>query len=164
MKFAHNFDVGDVVMPTKSYKRRSLEKGLFYLIVAKGKDTVTLRSPDGLELTVDLGFEKAVYSQLSLEMAVGDLLKWTKNDRANERRNGQEFRILEINRERLTATIVYNDGKEEAIDLSKPLNLDHALVTTTYGSQGKTADRVLVSADLTMGKESFYVAVSRVKL
>jgi conjugative relaxase-like TrwC/TraI family protein len=73
MKFAHNFDVGDVVMPTKSYKRRSLEKGLFYVIVAKGKDTVTLRSPDGQELTVDLGFEKAVYSQLSLEVAVGDL-------------------------------------------------------------------------------------------
>ncbi|MGK7938139.1 MAG: hypothetical protein AB4206_20430 [Xenococcaceae cyanobacterium] len=49
--------------------------------------------------------------------------------------------------------------------MKAPQNLDHALVSTTYSSQGKTANRVLVSAtsDQTLSKESFYVAASRAK-
>ncbi|MEL6856588.1 MAG: helicase C-terminal domain-containing protein, partial [Cyanobacteria bacterium J06607_13] len=37
------------------------------------------------------------------------------------------------------------------------------LVSTTYGSQGKTADQVLVAVDRTISKEGLYVAVSRAK-
>ncbi|MHC5917148.1 MAG: DUF3854 domain-containing protein, partial [Nostoc sp.] len=47
--------------------------------------------------------------------------------------------------------------------LAQAQNLDYALVSTTYSSQGKTADRVLISADFTIGQESFYVAASRAR-
>ncbi|WP_121971128.1 hypothetical protein [Leptolyngbya sp. BC1307] len=41
--------------------------------------------------------------------------------------------------------------------------LDYALVSTTYSSQGKTADQVLADIDSTLSKEGLYVAVSRAK-
>ncbi|MHC5931574.1 DUF3854 domain-containing protein, partial [Nostoc sp.] len=59
--------------------------------------------------------------------------------------------------------IKYADERTECISLAQAQNLDYALVSTTYSSQGKTADRVLISADFTIGQESFYVAASRAR-
>ena len=161
MKYVHNFEIGDIVMPIKSYKKRGLEKRKLYQVVDKTQDTLTLKDENGLSYQVNPGFEKAVFSQSQLEIASGDRLKWTKNDRDKQRRNGQEFRVMKI--EETTATIEYADGTQENLDLTKPLHLDYALVSTTYSSQGKTANRVLIAADHTVATESFYVAVSRVK-
>jgi ATP-dependent exoDNAse (exonuclease V) alpha subunit len=162
MKYTHHFEVGDVVMPTRSYKRRGLEKGELYQVVSKTQDRLTLQSNTGATLQVDTGFSKAVYKQQQMSLAVGDRLKWTKNDRNLGRRNGQEFTVTAIERD--TAQIQYLDGNNtETINLAQAQHLDYALVNTTYSSQGKTADRVLIAADYTIGKESFYVAVSRAK-
>ncbi len=87
-------------------------------------------------------FRKTLYKQETVEIAVGDVLRWTRNDKELGRRNGQEFTVKQI--EGQTATIEYSDGKTNTIDLYGPLHLDYALVSTTYSSQGKTADRVLV--------------------
>ena len=35
MRFTHNFEIGDVVMPTRNYKRRGLEKGKLYEVVGR---------------------------------------------------------------------------------------------------------------------------------
>ncbi len=53
----------------------------------------------------------------------------------------------------------------DRIVLTQPLHCDYALVSTTYSSQGKTADRVLISStvDGTVSQESVYVAISRAK-
>ncbi|MHC5918292.1 MAG: hypothetical protein ACYTXE_46740, partial [Nostoc sp.] len=53
MRFAHNFEIGDVVMPTRDYKRRGLEKGKLYEVVGRTTDKLTLRSDDGQHLEVD---------------------------------------------------------------------------------------------------------------
>ncbi|MBD2503895.1 MobF family relaxase [Anabaena azotica] len=162
MRYTHNFEVGDTVMPTRSYKRRGLEKGKLYKVVGKAKDKLTLESPDGQHFQVDTEFRKAVYQLQHIEIAEGDRLRWTKNDRQLGRRNGQEFIVRSISGN--TAEIQYLDSNQtESINLSDAQHLDYALVSTTYSSQGKTADKVLVSADTTIGQESFYVAVSRAK-
>ncbi len=161
MKYAHNFKVGDVIMPTKEYKRRGLEKGQYYEITGKKDDLVILRNNQGQSVTVDLGFEKAAFITSEIEIAEGDTLKWTKNDRQLGRRNGQTFEVISINEN--TATIKFSDGTTKDFDVNTPQFLDYAIVSTTYSAQGKTADNVLISADFTVGKESFYVAVSRVK-
>lgn len=108
-------------------------------------------------------FRKTVYKTETSEIAVGERLCWTRNDHELGRRNGQEFTVTEI--EGQTATIEFLDGKTSSIDISQPLHCDYALVSTTYSSQGKTADRVLISStvDLTVSQESFYVAISRAK-
>jgi conjugative relaxase-like TrwC/TraI family protein len=161
MKYVHNFEIGDMVMPLKSYKKRGLQKRKLYQVIDKTPNTLTLGDENGLTIQVDPSFEKAVFSPIEIEIASGDRLRWTKNDRDARRRNGQEFRVLKI--ERATATIQYADGTQENLDLTVPLHLDYAIVSTTYSSQGKTANRVLIAADHTVASESFYVAVSRVK-
>jgi conjugative relaxase-like TrwC/TraI family protein len=162
MRYAHNFELGDMVMPTRSYKRRGLEKGQLYEVVGKDGDGLRLEAPDGQHFQVDTGFNKAVYQRQNIEIAEGDRLRWTKNDRQLGRRNGQEFVIKAI--AGFNAQIEYLDsGQTEFINLQQAQHLDYATVSTTYSSQGKTADRVLIAADYTIGQESFYVAVSRAR-
>lgn len=161
MKYISNFDVGDIVVPIFDYKKRKLNKGQLYEVVDKILDNLVLRDETGFTLPVDAGFEKAVYQKSNIEIAVGDRLKWNKNKKNHRRRNGQEFTVKAI--EKSTATIEYKDEKKDTIDLNEAQYLDYAIVNTTYSSQGKTADNVLIAADSTLSKESFYVAVSRAK-
>jgi conjugative relaxase-like TrwC/TraI family protein len=161
MRFAHNFEIGDVVMPTRDYKRRGLEKGKLYEVVGRTTDKLTVIGDDGQHLEVDTAFDKAVYQRAEIEIAVGDRLQWKKNDRQLGRRNGQEFTVTGVDLN--IVHIKYADERTERISLAQAQNLDYALVSTTYSSQGKTADRVLISADFTIGQESFYVAASRAR-
>ncbi len=161
-RYTHNFEPGDLVMPTRSYKRRGLEKGKLYEVVGKDTDRLLLKATDGKQLEVDTGFNKAVYQRQSIEIAKGDRLRWTKNDRQLGRRNGQEFVVKAIDGNK--AQIEYLDsGLTESVNLQQAQHLDYAIVSTTYSSQGKTADSVLIAADHTIGQESFYVAVSRAR-
>jgi hypothetical protein len=59
--------------------------------------------------------------------------------------------------------IRYGSGKTESLSSSELAHLDYALVSTTYGAQGKSAERVIGALDRYLGRESFYVTVSRVK-
>ncbi|MBD2451143.1 relaxase domain-containing protein [Nostoc sp. FACHB-152] len=162
MRYTHNYEVGEFVMPTRTYSRRGLEKGQLYKVVGKDTDTLTLLAADGKQLQVDTLFDKAVYQCNQIEIAVGERLQWKKNSRTLQRRNGQEFVVTAINGD--TASIKYFDNERtEIIDLKQAHNLDYALVSTTYSSQGKTAQKALIAADYTIGQESFYVAVSRAK-
>ncbi|WP_245246301.1 MobF family relaxase [Nostoc sp. ATCC 53789] len=161
MRFAHNFEIGDVIIPTRDYKRRGLSKGKLYEVVGRTTDKLTLISDERQILQVDTAFEKAVYQSHQIEIAVGDRLQWKKNDRQLGRRNGQEFTVTGIDLN--IVQIKYADERTESISLAQAQNLDYALVSTTYSSQGKTADRVLISADFTIGQESFYVAASRAR-
>ncbi|BAY66759.1 mobilization protein TraI-like protein (plasmid) [Calothrix brevissima NIES-22] len=162
MRYTHNFELGDMVMPTRSYKRRGLSKGELYEVVGKDTDRLILKATDGKQLEVDTGFSKAVYQRQSIEIAKSDRLRWTKNDRQLGRRNGQEFVVKAIDLHK--AQIEYLDsGLTESVNLQQAQHLDYAIVSTTYSSQGKTADRVLIAADQTIGQESFYVAVSRAR-
>ncbi|MBW4426937.1 MAG: relaxase domain-containing protein [Nostoc desertorum CM1-VF14] len=162
MRYTHNFELGDVVMPTRNYKRRGLEKGKVYEVVSKDLDRLILKTSAGTRLEVDTNFDKAVYQRDEIEIAVGDRLQWKKNDRQLQRRNGQEFIVTAIEGD--SAQIEYKDTKTtETINLKQAQNLDYALVSTIYSSQGKTTDLALIAADYTIGQESFYVAISRAR-
>ena len=162
LRYTHNFELGNVVMPTRNYKRRGLEKALLYEVVGKNIDRLILKADDGKQLEVDPNFDKAVYQRDEIEIAVGDRLQWKKNDRQLQRRNGQEFVVTAIEGD--SAQIQYLDTKTtETINLKQAQNLDYALVSTIYSSQGKTTDLALIAADYTIGQESFYVAISRAR-
>ncbi|NEU83506.1 MobF family relaxase [Nostoc sp. UIC 10630] len=162
LRYTHNFELGNVVMPTRNYKRRGLEKALLYEVVGKNTDRLILKADDGKQLEVDANFDKAVYQREQIEIAVGDRLQWKKNDRQLQRRNGQEFIVTAIEGD--SAQIQYLDSnRTETINLKQAQNLDYALVSTIYSSQGKTTDLALIAADHTIGQESFYVAISRAR-
>ena len=161
-RYTHHYKIGDVVVPTREYKRLGLTKFQPYQVEALDRNSLRLKATDGTQRTVDpMTFRKTVYTQQGIEIAVGERLKWTRNDQERARRNGQEFTVAALAGD--TAQIQYQDGKTDNIHLNQLHHLDYALVSTTYSSQGKTASRVLVATDRTMSKESFYVAISRVK-
>ena len=165
MGYAHHFQVGDVLIPQASYKRLGLEQGQRYEVIAVDlqQNMLILRTETGSALQVDparVG-KKSVYGVKEIEVAVGDRLRWIKNQAKLGRRNGQEFEVCEINDGLLL--IQYISGKTESLSGSELAHLDYALVSTTYSAQGKSAERVIRAIDRHVGRESFYVTVSRVK-
>lgn len=162
LEYTHNFEIGNIVIPTRNYKRRQLEKGVAYEVVGKTKDRLHLKTYDGNVLTVNPKFDKSVYSQQEIAIAVGDRLRWTKRSKNLVRYNGDELLVTAVEGNQATLQYVGTD-RTETIDLTQPQHLDHNIVRTGYSAQGKDAEIVLIAADQCVSTESFYVAVSRAK-
>ena len=163
--YAHHVEPGNVVIPHVNAKRLGLEKGRQYEAIAvdRSQNRLTLRGPEGTVVHIDPARvkKKSVYGVEEMEVAVGDRLRWTQNDRGLGRRNGQVFEVMGI--EAGQVSIRYGNGKGDRFSTSELAHVDYALVSTTYGAQGKSAERVIGALDRHVGRESFYVAVSRVK-
>jgi hypothetical protein len=103
-----------------------------------------------------------VYTTQSIPVAVGDRLRWTRNNAKAGIRNGQGFVVMGLEADG-TATIRDGAGQTSTINLRGNQYVDYAWVSTTYSSQGKTAERVLALLGETTNREAFYVAISRAK-
>jgi conjugative relaxase-like TrwC/TraI family protein len=166
---------GDIVVPNQDYKKQGLVKNQQYRVLGGGgvacakhvspNNQLLLETPGGQVITVDPAqcAKKTVYQVQQIPVAVGDRLRWTKNDRATGTRNGQTFVVQQIASDG-TAQICDQEDKTRPINLNCYPFLDYAWVSTTYSSQGKTGDRVMALLDgMTINRESFYVTVSRAK-
>ncbi|MFG6093898.1 MobF family relaxase [Leptothoe sp. ISB3NOV94-8A] len=161
------YQPGDVLVPTQNYKKQGLLKGQQYTVVSVDRERhrLLVETPGGQVMGVDPARcpLKSVYVGQEVAIAPGDQLRWTKNDRANKRRNGQQFTVQQITSDGI-AEILDSEGTVQQVNLSSRQYVDYAWVSTTYGSQGKTADRVVALMDsTTTNRESFYVTVSRAK-
>jgi ATP-dependent exoDNAse (exonuclease V) alpha subunit len=108
--------------------------------------------------------------QMRLQMAVGDRVRFTKNDYATGFTNGQTGKITRIQRDAEAGwqiKMVDDDGRLHHISESRysdengRLHLVHAYASTIYAAQGLTVDRTLVLHDPQMDRASAYVAGSR---
>ena len=103
--------------------------------------------PDGNEITPSTRRgvrDKTTYAVQEIAIASGDQLRWTRNDNAKTGvRNGQLVMVESIDAMMGIATLRAANGETMTADLSGQQYLDYALVSTTYSSQGKTADQVL---------------------
>jgi conjugative relaxase-like TrwC/TraI family protein len=164
-QYVHSYEIGDVVVPHQDYKKQQLEKNQQYRVVDKDRasNRITLASADGNEFTIDPAHcsKKSVYQAQDIKVAVGDRLRWSKNDSATGVRNGQTFKVLGF--EDQQTQIEYADGKTDLVNLNGTQYVDYAWVSTTYSAQGKTAERVLATTDRTLNQEAFYVICSRAK-
>jgi conjugative relaxase-like TrwC/TraI family protein len=164
--YAQNYAIGDVIVPAQTYHRQGLEKNQRYRIVNINAETnqLSIQAEDGQTLRVDPACceRKSVYLVQSLPIAIGDRLRWTKNNRDADIRNGQTFIVNQID-DTGKAQVTNADGSVIQVNLTGYQHIDYAWVSTTYGSQGKTADRVLAALDHTTNRESLYVAISRAK-
>jgi ATP-dependent exoDNAse (exonuclease V) alpha subunit len=166
-KYLSAYALGDVLIPTQDYKKQGLAKYQHYTVrkVDHEARQLVVETAAGQLIEIDPARceRKAVYGMQPIAIAVGDQLRWTKNDRAAKTRNGQPFTVTEISAEGKVRT-VDERGESRWFELSGRQHVDYAWVSTTYGSQGKTADRVLaLMGEKTMNREAFYVAVSRAK-
>ena len=165
-RYASSYETGDVVVPIRDYKQQGLERNEHYRVRAVDAlaNTLTLETTDHQLIQVNpaLCDRKAVYRVLTAEIAAGDRLKWTKNNRIAGTRNGQQFTVESITPEGIAQTVT-DEGEARTLDLSGAQHIDYAWVSTTYSSQGKTASNVMALIDATTNKEAFYVATSRAK-
>lgn len=172
--YAGHYALGDILVPLYGYRRKGIQadpsgQGLQpnqqYEVVALAaeRNELTVRHTNGqtISLTPRDCPKKLVFQPEELKLAVGDRLRWTRNDKRSGRRNGQAFTIAALQDDR--ATIINDQGQQTQIDLTDPLYLDYAWASTIHSAQGKTADRVLVLADGNLDREAFYVACSRAK-
>ena len=161
------YEPGDVLMPTQDYKKQGLAKYQHYTVrnIDRAAHRLVVETVDGQILSVDPAQcqRKTVYTLQTVEVAVGDRLRWTKNDRVTKTRNGQQFTVADVLDGGIVRT-VDEAGQSRWFSLSGRQHVDYAWVSTTYSAQGKTADRVLaLMSDKTTNREVFYVAVSRAK-
>ncbi|NEQ47516.1 MAG: relaxase domain-containing protein [Leptolyngbya sp. SIOISBB] len=164
--YASAYAPGDVLVPVQDYRRQGLYRAEKYtvLTVDQNANQLTLETPGGSLLSVDPAQcpRTTAYTTQLIPISVGDKLRWTRNNRQASVRNGQTIMVTEIEPDG-RAKVIDAEGKTRAIDLTGKQYLDYAWVSTTYSSQGKTANRVLALLGNTTHREAFYVAISRAK-
>ena len=165
-RYVSHYAVDDVIVPIRDYRQQGLKKHQQYRVSAidTASNLLTVETSDRLiQIDPALCDRKAVYTTLAVEVAVGDRLKWTKNNRVAGTRNGQQFTVESITDEGI-AQIVNDQDESRTVDLATGAqHVDYAWVSTTYSSQGKTAGAVMALIDSTTHREAFYVATSRAK-
>ena len=166
LKYACAYAAGEVVVPVRDYRRYGLEKNEQYTVLSRDitQNQVTVAAPDGSAITFDPSrcADKTTYAVQEIEIAPGEQMRWTRNDSERGVRNGQMVAVVAVGAKG-SATLKDGSGNEITVELSGQQYLDYALVSTTYSSQGKTADQVFVAVDSAISKEGLYVAVSRAK-
>jgi len=105
-----------------------------------------------------------VYQPKHIQLAKGDTIRITRNSYSKYSRTrlnrGAEYTIDRINQH---GDLILNNG----VQLHKEFNhLNYAYISTSYASQSKTVDQILIAqSSLSFGeassKEQFYVSVSR---
>jgi conjugative relaxase-like TrwC/TraI family protein len=154
---------GDILVFHRSFRAKGIERNVAYEVVRKQESSVRVRGPTGKEMTVCPQREKAfvVYEKRETEFAVGDRVRWTRNDKERGVRNGQDAVIVDAKEG--VISVQNKDGQRANVPQNSLQHLDHNYVNTVFSSQGKTCHKVIISADNTFGKEALYVAVSRAK-
>ncbi|MGA8654565.1 MAG: AAA family ATPase [Chthoniobacterales bacterium] len=160
---AINYHLGQVI----EFHRRArggFKSGERWEVVQRSSERVVLVK-DGEQRLLPLTQAKSftVYTQQELVLAVGDLVRITKNLRAGARqfRNNELCTVTAIDR----GSIKVSDGR--VIKCSGPLHLDQGTAVTSHASQGKTVDQVIVSVPVAAFSQTneaqFYVSMSRAR-
>ncbi|MEO0491219.1 MAG: AAA family ATPase, partial [Cyanobacteria bacterium J06659_2] len=165
-QYAACYRIGDVLVPSQDYKRQGLQKAKQYAVVQVDwrANQLVLETPEKQLIRVNPAAcdRKSVYQVQQLPVAQGDRLRWTRNQRAAGIRNGQVMTVEQVDATG-TAWIFADDGRRIQVDLNERQYLDYAWVSTVYGSQGKTAERVLAAIDGVISREGLYVMASRAR-
>jgi conjugative relaxase-like TrwC/TraI family protein len=170
LRDAVSYEAGDVVRFGKPYSGLGVEKGSYGIVdsanVEAGKVQIHM---EGTGKTVKWQPERytsvEVYRREERVLQNGDLVRWTRNDYAEDRRNGEIGRIT-INPSRGEVSVTDKNGKQTTLDAQNHKHWDHGYVSTVHAAQGLTADRTIFHADsqqLATNKEGWYVAVSRAR-
>lgn len=102
-------------------------------------------------------------------MRTGDRIQFTRNNRRAGRLNGHTASVIGIDPQRGGITVEREDGKHEALDLSRlaDCHIRPGWVRTIHSAHGATADRVMAHLESfranTVDAPAVYVAISRAK-
>lgn len=161
---------GQVVQATQHLP--GIKRGSRWLVEEAGKQQVLLKDEQTGKKTA-LPFAKAqdfdVLEQDTIPLSKGDSIRITRNSYDQHKKrmdNGQQLEVLAVRKNGNLR--LRNTTSKQVYEVDRDFgHIDHAHCVTSYGSQGKTVDRVLIAqpADTfpaTHAKQ-FYVSVSRAR-
>lgn len=166
-RHSKNYQVGHVIQPERDYAKTGLQRGELYRVVDTGPGNrltvVGERDGQRIQFSPMTHTKISVYQPERAELAVGDMVRITRNDKDLDLANGDRMKVVAVEDRKVTVT----DGKRNVeLPTDKPLHVDHAYATTVHSSQGLTSDRVLIDAHAesrTTAKDVYYVAISRAR-
>jgi conjugative relaxase-like TrwC/TraI family protein len=161
----------DIIRYNKGSKVVGINKGDYARVLKTSHldNELTVQLRDGREITYNprrlCGV--SVYKEATRQFAVGDRIQFRAPFPEANVKNTEFGTITDIGQEKFTVSL----GADHLItfDPKQFPHLDHGYAVTSYSSQGKTMDRVLVNAettetDLLLNQRMAYVAVSRARL
>lgn len=161
------YENGQVIIPEKDYKN-GLRRGESYVVKDTGPgNLLTVIGPDKEEISFSPRTHKhlSVYKKVEAELATGDKVMITRNDKDLDVANGDRFTMKGLTE---NGNFILDNGKGREIELERKdaYYLSYAYATTVHKAQGLTCDRVLFNIDtrsLTTSKDVFYVGISRAR-
>jgi conjugative relaxase-like TrwC/TraI family protein len=164
LRSAAEFVVGQVVVPQRS-QGSQLREGRQYRVLDTDaiRNVLTVRSEEGARLSFDPSGAPPlrVYQLEQIELAPGDFVRVSANDRALSLSNGDRMRVAAVSD---THLVLQDQNRRVSMARHRPLHLQLGYVSTIHSAQGLTRDRALVDANtqsLTANRAVFYVAISR---
>ena len=170
MREAASLILGDVVRFGKDYRGLGIVKGEYGVVEATNPDhgTVSLRmeaNGRAVEWQPDRSVVVEVFQKEQRGLQDGDLIRWTKNDYSQHRRNGDLGRVS-IDSASGSMFVRDRNGKETIFNPEGERHWEYRYASTVHASQGRTEDRTIYHADsqqLATNKEGWHVAVSRAR-
>ena len=173
-RYAPAYKAGMLIQPEKDYKKAGLMRGETYTVKqALPGNILIVTGADGnpIQFNPRQVTKLSVYKHERPELAMGDLVRITRNDPALDLTNGDRMRVVSTQNGLIElASIKERNGKPERVvklPANKPLHLEHAYSATVHSAQGLTNDRVMISINTksrTTSLNLFYVAISRARL
>jgi hypothetical protein len=161
----------DIVRYNKGSKVFGIHKGEYARVLNTSHlhNNLTVQFQDGREITYNPKRLSgvSVYKEATRQFAVGDRIQFRAPFPEANVKNTELGTITDIAQGRFSVSL--SADRVITFDPERFPHLDHGYAVTSYSSQGKTMDRVLVNAettetDLLLNQRMAYVAVSRARL
>lgn len=157
-----------VVRFGRDYRSMGVERGDYATVksVDRPGHVVTLQASDGREIkwTPERNGKVEVYEQDKRDLAVGDELRFTRNNKEIGVNNGTLGKVVEINGETVVLSTKAGHVTLQA-GAKSDSHIDYAYAMTVHASQGKTTqdNNLLITSDSgkAMSERAFYVGITR---
>jgi len=167
--WASQYQIDDVVRYSRGSKIAGIEPRSYGTVVAVNpiENLLTIQKTTGDQVSYDpkrlLGV--SVYREAEREFSVGDRIQFTAPDKQLVIAN-RELATVERIDSNGNIALRLEDGRTVQFNAVDHPHFDHGYAVTSYGSQGLTADRVLINIDTSANPQLInsrfaYVSVSR---
>jgi conjugative relaxase-like TrwC/TraI family protein len=160
-----------VVRFGRDYRSLDVARGEYATVIGVDRPghMVTLETAEGRRIlwSPEKNVKVEVYEKEARDIAIGDELRFTRNNKEMGVNNGTLGKVTEINNDSILLRT--KDGEVTLKAESKAdAHWDYAYAMTVYASQGKTTQdaNFLITSDSgsAMGERSFYVAITRPRM
>lgn len=162
------FEAGMAIRFDRAYRELGVARGDYATVkmIRPLSERVALEARDGRVIEWNPAKQAKVESYIHERrpVALGDEIRFTRNNAELDVRNGTPGRVTGFEGERMSVRV---EGREIQLDLKNPTHShwDHAYAMTVYAAQGRTATSThfLISqaSGQAMGERSFYVGITR---